>query len=438
MRIKNAWICQIKNSLINPLFGELLISDGKIKEIIPADSKLSQETKISKEDIDAGGRVVTAPNINFHDHFYSRLAKGLTIKGETNNFQNILKNLWWKLDMILDNEMIKASAQLAVLESVRNGVTYVFDHHSSPNVVNGSLEFIADTIHQIGVRGVLCFETTDRNGKLLADEGLKENQNFLNNLTNENIKGMLGLHASFTLEDDSLQSAAAFLREQNIGIHIHLCEDKVDREISLKEFNNLPVERLQQFKLLNDRSILAHGIHLTESEFRIIKKSGSAFAYNPDSNLNNVVGLPDFSHVPKDIPLLSGTDGMNSNPARSLKQIFLLSRCKGMSFDEAFSLVIKIYFDQINFVGKYFRDFPTLNGNDRADFVVWDYIPPTPFTSENFWGHYIYGVLERPVHSVVQDGRVLMNEFRFSFDESEMNKNIVEQGNRLYNKFNTL
>ena len=340
--------------------------------------------------------------------------------------------------MVLDNDMIRASAQMAGLESIRNGTTYIFDHHSSPSSAKGSLGIIADTLNELGVRGVLCFEATDRNGKKPADEGLKENQSFLNNLTDENIKGMLGLHASFTLQDNSLQSAANFLREHSIGIHIHLCEDKVDREISLKEFNNLPVERLQQFGLLNDRSILAHGIHLSEDEFRVIEKSGSAFAYNPDSNLNNAVGLPDFTHIPKGIPLLAGTDGMSSNPARSLKQLFLLSRYSGMSFDQAFNWIIKIYFDQLNFVQKYFSDFPTLNVNDRADFVIWDYIPPTPFTSENFWGHYVYGILERPVYSVIQNGKVLMNNFRLTFNETEMNKNIVEQGTRLYDKFNSL
>jgi cytosine/adenosine deaminase-related metal-dependent hydrolase len=438
MRIINAWICQIKNRSINPVFGELLFNDGKIEEINPTDAKELSKVKIGKEDIDAGGRVVTVPNINFHDHFYSRLAKGLTIKGKTNNFHNILKNLWWKLDMILDNEMIEASAQMAGLESIRNGVTYVFDHHSSPNNSNGSLKIIADALNQISMRGVLCFETTDRNGKKLAEDGLKENQTFLNNLTDENIKGMLGLHASFTLEDESLQSAATFLQKHSIGIHIHLCEDKVDREISLKEFNNLPVERLHQFGLLNDRSILAHGIHLTENEFRTIKEAGSAFAYNPDSNLNNAVGLPDFTHIPKGIPLLAGTDGMSSNPARSLKQLFLLSRYKGMSFDEAFNWIIKIYFNQISFVQKHFPDFPSLSINDRADFIIWDYIPPTPFNTANFWGHYVYGIVERPSHSVIQNGVVLMNNFRITVDESEINKNIVEQGTRLYNKFNSV
>ena len=438
MRIKNAWICQINNHSINPIFGELSIKDGKIEEIIPADSDKASDAKTDKDSIDAGNRVVTIPNINFHDHFYSRLAKGLTIKGDTNNFQNILSNLWWKLDMILDNDMIKASAQMAVLESIRNGVTYVFDHHSSPNTAKASLKTIAETLDELGIRGVLCFETTDRNGKKLANDGLKENQDFLNGLTNQNIKGMFGLHSSFTLKNESLKSAAAFLSEYGGGIHIHLCEDKVDREISLKKFNNLPVDRLQKYGLLNNSSILAHGIHLTEDELRTIESSGCAFAYNPDSNLNNAVGLPDFSNVPSAIPILSGTDGMNSNVARSLKQLFLLGRYNGLSFDEAFNWIIKIYFDQIGFVQKYFPDFPSLNVNDRADLIIWDYIPPTPFTADNFWGHYIYGVLERPVHSVIQAGKVLMKDFRLSFESSEMNKNIVEQGTKLYNKFNSI
>jgi hypothetical protein len=125
---------------------------------------------------------------------------------------------------------------------------------------------------------------------------------------------------------------------------------------------------------------------------------------------------------------------MNSNPARTLKQIFLLSRYQGMTFDQSFELVKKVYFDQLNFVQKYFPDFSSLNIKDRADLIIWDYVPPTPFKEENFWGHFIYGILDRPVHSVIQNGNVLMNDFKISFDNWEYQKNIVEQGNRLYNK----
>ena len=441
MKIINAWICKISNKRVEPVFGNVAFDNGKIsaiydKEFIP--EKVFAEKKEERDAINAGGRVVTIPNINFHDHFYSRLAKGLPISGATDNFQNILKNIWWQLDKVLDERMIKASVQLAALESIRNGVTYVFDHHSSPHSANGSLKIISDTLRETGLRGVLCFESTDRNGKELAMKGLEENKDFLQNEADENIKGLFGLHASFTLDDDSLKIASEFIQERDLGIHIHLCEDKVDRDNSLKYFNKSPVDRLNDFGLLNEKSILAHGIHLTESDFRIVEKSGSAFVYNPDSNLNNAVGLADFSHVPDSIPILAGTDGMNSNPARSLKQLFLLCRHLGMSFDESFAFIKKIYFDQLVFVKKYFSDFTLIDIDDRADFIIWDYIPPNLFNSDNFWGHYVYGILDRPVHSVIQNGKVLMDGFQIKLNEAECNTIIVNEGKRLYEKFQSI
>ena len=418
------------------MFGDIIISEGRISEIIKKDFKefLSEPLQNSDESINAGGRVVTVPMINFHDHFYSRLAKGLPIKGSMENFKLILQNLWWKLDLALDSEMIRASAQMAALESIRNGVTYIFDHHSSPNSANGSLKIIADVLKEFKLRGVLCFETTDRNGKSLSENGISENINFFKNSTDEDLKAILGLHASFTLNDDTLKKASELVKEMGLGIHIHLCEDKIDRSESLAKYKNLPVDRLIKFNLLNDKSILAHGIHIINENYYSIAKSGSAIVYNLDSNLNNSVGLPELSRTPLKIPILTGTDGMNSNPARTLKQIFLLSRYQGMTFEQSFDLVKKVYFDQLNFVQKYFPDFPSLNVKDRADFVIWDYVPPTPFMEENFWGHFIYGILDRPVHSVIQNGNVLMNDFKISFDDWEYQKNIVEQGHRLYNK----
>ena len=438
--ITNAWICQIKDQKIIPVFGDILISEGRISEIRKKDFKdfLSKPQQISDESINAGGRVVTVPMINFHDHFYSRLAKGLPIKGSMENFKLILKSLWWKLDLALDSEMIRASAQMAALESIRNGVTYIFDHHSSPNSAKGSLKLIANELNNFGLRGVLCFETTDRNGKSLSENGISENINYFKNSTDEDLKSILGIHASFTVNDDTLKKVSELVKELGIGIHIHLCEDKIDRSESLAKYKNLPVDRLIKFNLLNDKSILAHGIHLTDKEYKSIARTGSVIVYNLDSNLNNAVGLPQFSESSNKTPILTGTDGMNSNPAGTIKQLFLLSRYRGMSFDESFAFVKKVYFDQLNFIKKYFPDFPSLDTNDRADLIIWDYAPPTPFIAENFWGHFIYGILDRPVHSVIQNGNILMNDFKISFDDWEYHKNIVEQGHRLYDKMSEL
>jgi cytosine/adenosine deaminase-related metal-dependent hydrolase len=427
--IQNALICQLDSESVNPLFGNMIIENGIITQINSTDISIRQK---DFDIIDAQGRVVTVPNVNFHDHIYSRLAKGLPFHGPMQNFPEILENLWWKLDIMLDMNMIKASAQMAALESIRNGVTYIFDHHASPPNTLGSLNLIKDVLGDFNMRNVLCFEISDRNGEQLKEEAIKENQDYFLYNTNENSKGMFGLHASFTLDDSTLNSVKDFLLKHDLGIHIHICEDESDRNVSMKKYGKSPLQRLLDFDLVNEKSILVHGVHITKDEFQTLKSKKSALAINIDSNLNNAVGIPRFENIPEEIPILCGTDGMHANIPRSQKQFFLQLRHQGFSFDIAFYIFRKMYFDQFNFVKKYFPDFTSLNIGERADFIIWDYVPPTPIDKSNFFGHYIYGILERPIHTVIQSGKVLMNNFSLThIDETKINNYIYEQGKRL-------
>lgn len=435
MVIKNAWICPIGEDRVEPLFGHLEIRNGRIKRIL-AEGGSEVETAVDLLQFDAGGRVITAPLVNFHDHFYSRLAKGLPISGPMDSFTNILASLWWKLDRLLDGDMIRASALMAAAEAVRNGVTCIFDHHASPLSPAGSLAIIAGVLRDWNLRGVLCFETSDRNGKLNSRKALKENQRFISEQSDDQVKGMMGLHASFTVDDDTLERAAEIVRETGAGIHIHLCESVSDRDESLSRYGKPPLERLELYGLLNDRSILAHSIHLSDQDFEVLAKHGCSIAYNVDSNLNNGVGLARFGKIPLKVPRLAGTDGMHGNIARSQKQIFLLARHSGLSFDKAFQWFAHLYFQQFRMVRKFFPDFPRLAAGDRADLIIWDYVPPTPLLADNFFGHYIYGMLERPVRDVLANGSFLMKHFKLCrSDEAEVDRIISEQGQRLYEKF---
>ena len=320
MKIINAWICQIQNETVNPIFGDLKIEDGKIISITEKEFDLLNISKNNEESvINAEGRVLTIPNVNYHDHIYSRLAKGLDIKGDMSNFPNILKNLWWKLDSLLNLEMIEASAKMAAIESIKSGVTYIVDHHSSPNSAKDSLKTISEELEKFKLRSILCFETTDRNGEKLRDHGFDENINFLNEHTSKNSKSLLGLHASFTLEDDSLAKASQLVNDNNWGVHVHLCEDISDVNISKEKYYDRPMQRFSKYDLLNKKSIVAHGIHLEAEDFELIKNSGASLVFNIDSNMNNSVGLQKYKKIPKDIPILVGTDGMHSNSARSMK-----------------------------------------------------------------------------------------------------------------------
>ena len=172
---------------------------------------------------------------------------------------------------------------------------------------------------------------------------------------------MFGLHASFTLDDDTLKEVSEFVNRIDTGVHVHLCEDISDTEVSIQKYSDTPLKRFISHNLLNDKSILAHAIHLNDEEFQLINNSEASVVFNIDSNMNNNVGLQKYSAFPTDVPMLIGTDGMHSNYARSFKELFLQLRHSGYSFEEAFNLLIKSFFDQRNFIKKFFPDFTDLN-----------------------------------------------------------------------------
>ncbi|MBN1836785.1 MAG: amidohydrolase family protein, partial [Spirochaetales bacterium] len=384
-------------------------------------------------EIDAAGRVLTAPRVNFHEHFYSRLAKGLDLGRPMDSFVRILENFWWALDRALDPDMVAACARLGALEAIRSGATVVFDHHASPGCIPGSLDLIAGALREAGLRGVVCYETSDRGGGAEAEAGLAENRRFLERGADTDVRGLLGLHASFTLSDATLEKAGALARELDAGIHVHLSEDRHDRDECLRSHGVSPAVRLGRQGLLDRPGVLAHGVHLTDADREALSAGPCALALNPDSNLNNAVGLPDYKGLPGALPLLAGTDGMHADPGRSLKQLFLLSRHQGFSSGESFSWLQRIAADQDRFVRRFFPDHAGLGPGRRADLTIWDYRPPSPLDEGTFWGHYVYGILESPAWAVLQGGRLLYQaETCYGLDAEAVAAEAARQGERLF------
>jgi cytosine/adenosine deaminase-related metal-dependent hydrolase len=441
VRIRNAWVCRVGAGPVRPRFGEIHLEGGRVRAIRPCDfARYREAAKVRSDaaapppeqpgpralgstgsaggqparpgplpprELDAAGRVVTVPRVNFHEHFYSRLAKGLDLGRPLDSFVHILENFWWAVDRALDPDMVEACARVGALEAVRSGVTVVFDHHACPSCPAGSLDLIAGVLREAELRGVLCYESSDRGGAVEAEAALAENRRFLERGSDAQVRGLVGLHASFTLSDRTLQAAAVLARELETGIHIHLSEDRHDLEACLAAHGASPAERLERFGLLDRPGLLAHGVHLTSRDREVLAASPCALALNPDSNLNNAVGLPEYAALPAALPLVAGTDGMHGDPGRSLKQLFLLSRHQGFSSGDSFRWGQRIAADQERFVRRFFPDHPSLAAGDRADLVVWDYRPPSPLDEGSFWGHYLYGVLESPAWAVLQAGRLL-------------------------------
>ena len=230
------------------------------------------------------------------------------------SFVEILQRVWWRLDQALDAESIEMSARIGAINALRCGTTTLIDHHASPNCIGGSLDLIERAIRDVGLRGVLCYETTDRHGVEGRHAGLDENRRFLDKCERApdgRLAGLVGAHASFTLEDETLGQLAELADDFESGVHIHVAEDPCDEEQCQAEHQMFLIDRLASHKLLKPGSVFAHCTHLDPDAMTRLGGAGATIAHNPRSNMNNGVGYTPVGTTRG--PIMLGTDGIGSD-----------------------------------------------------------------------------------------------------------------------------
>lgn len=251
--------------------------------------------------------------VNAHTHIYSALAPlGLPApEVEPENFVQILERIWWRLDRALDEASLRASAELYVAESLYAGTVVLIDHHESPNFIEGSLDVLHDACARFGMHALLCYGITERNGGIEeARRGLAENRRFLQRDKAAHVRAAVGLHAAFTVSDESIRGAVQLAEEFAAPLHIHVAEDPVDGQDAKEKGYGGVVDRLHQLGALGERSIFAHGVHLSREEVELADSLGVWFVQNPRSNRANGVGYP--AHLGSAQRVALGTDGFPS------------------------------------------------------------------------------------------------------------------------------
>jgi len=431
----------------------LLIESGAIKAVAPSEalragSSITQETAVTPGSllgariIDAAGKILMPGLINAHTHCYSTFARGLTKTAPAESFEAVLENLWWRLDKALTLEDCYWSALSVLLEAVRSGTTTLIDHHASPRAIRGSLEAVARAFHATGLRGCLCYEVSDRDGAAAARAGLEENAAFIRTCRERHdprIAAMFGLHASFTLSDETLTAAATFGHDLGCGFHIHTAEDAVDQEHTVRHYGQRVVERLHSQGILGPGSIAAHGVHLSESEMELLSATGTALVHNPQSNLNNAVGIADLTRLhEKGVLTGLGTDAMTTRMGAEVRTALwcqhLLHRDASAGLQAASAALLR---HNPRIAGKLFGlPLGEIAKGAPADLILIDYNPPTPLTEENWLGHFVYGIAEAPVDTTIVAGRVLMEnrQLRLDLDERKIQARAREQAEALWKR----
>lgn len=395
------------------------------------------------EYLDAQGGLIMPGLINAHSHIYSALARGLSIKGHNpTNFYQVLDGMWWNIDRKLTIEGTRYSAYQTYMESIKNGVTTLYDHHASYAQIEGSLFAIADVAGELGFRTCLCYEVSDRDGEEKCAAAIKENHAFAQYAKKQNndmIKAMFGLHAAFTLSDKTLEACVAS-KPDDIGFHIHIAEGMNDVYDSLQHYGKRTVNRLHDMGILGQKTIAGHCIHISPAEMDLLKATDTVVVNNPESNMGNAVGCsPVLQMFEKGILLGLGTDAYTHDMLESLKVALIIQRHHACLPNVGWVEVLHMLFDGNRRIGARAFDVPlgVLKKGAAADIAVFDYKAYTPLNADNADGHILFGLSGRQcIHNVI-NGKVMMkNRTLLCCDEDEIHAKTLEISKKLWKSIN--
>ncbi len=416
--LKNLTALQFEPATV---FGDVQIAiDGtRIKEVGPGLTARYANAQV----IDLKGKLVMPGMVCAHNHFYSGLARGIMADIKPcSDFISTLKHLWWRLDRALDEESLYYSGLVCAIEAIRSGCTAVIDHHASPNCIAGSLATLRKGFLKVGLRGMTCYETTDRNGgerELRA--GVDENVAFARLIDAAKAQGTepylveahVGAHAPFTVSDAGLEMLGYALRSTGRGLHIHVAEDRYDVSHSHDRYGQDPIERLVTHGLIDHKTLIGHGLYLSDADITRLNERDAFLVHNARSNMNNHVGYHHKLQTVRNLVL--GTDGIGADMFEETKFAYFKHRdAGGALWPDSFArfLCNGNTLLERNFGARFGR----LEAGYQADLTICSYDSPTPLVAQNLGGHLAFGMGCGSVDSVMVNGRMVYQDRAFPFD----------------------
>lgn len=420
------------------------IQAEKIVEIGPAGTILPAA---GEEVLDARGQLAMPGLICAHTHFYGAFSRGMAIPGPAPKiFPEILDKLWWPLDRALDLEDVRYSALVCLVNAIRHGTTTLIDHHASPNAIDGSLDVIAESVLDAGLRASLCYEVTDRNGNEQAEAGIQENIRFIRRVQSDSaLKGVLsatfGLHASLTVSDETL-ARSRDLTPEDVGFHVHVAEHFSDEDDSLAKSGTRVVDRLARFGILGPKSIAVHCVHVDQREAELLRDSQTWVTHQPRSNMNNAVGMAAVeSMLRAGIKVCLGNDGFSNAMWEEWKAAYLAHKLwhRDPRRMGGYDVVQMAIYNNAELVANQFGGLKAgeLSIGSAADLILVDYHPITPLTAGNLPWHILFGFNESMITTTIARGKVLMRDRQLlTLDEEKIASEARLRAARVWERYN--
>ena len=422
----------------------LRVEGQKISRIDLQDRLLTEFP--NEEVFDAHGQFLMPGVICAHTHFYGAFSRGMAIPGPAPaDFPEILNKLWWPLDQSLTLEDVRYSALVCLADAIKHGTTTLFDHHASPNAIDGSLDAIADTIVESGVRGILCYEVTDRGGIEKTRRGIKENSRMIKKVRSGVYGGMvkanLGIHASLTVSEETLNECRKAV-DADTGFHIHVAEHPVDEYDSLQKSGMRVIDRLNKHEMLGPETIIVHGVHMDMKEIEQLAETKSWLSHQPRSNMNNAVGMADIDSILRmGVKVCLGNDGFSNAMWDELRTCYLVHKLwnRDPQRMNGNSVIDMAVYNNAELASHYFSEqgnVGVIEEGAQADLILVDYQPITEITPGNLPWQILFGFRDSMVTMTMAAGKVLMKDKKLlTLNEGEISEKALALSKNVWKRY---
>ena len=409
----------------------MIYEEGVIVDILPNQQieKLFQAGKI--EDMLGDERSVVLPGfVNAHMHQYGVLSHGIPCNAQFTDFEGFLKAYWWpSIEDRITSAEVMATTLSSAAEMIRSGITGFCDTLEAPFIEEGTLCKQADLIENIGMRGMVSLESSQRVSEDNGMHCLAENKRVVQ-YARENLKrvrGAICTHTTFTCSPDFIEKAARMAQAEDAFLQFHLSESQYEPSI-----NALPTRLYKEKGALGEKTIASQCVVVSEQEIDWLCETGTRVVHMPLSNCEVGGG---FAPVPqmleRGIEVALGTDGYINDFFTVMKGAFLLHKANARRTDVMPARLVFRMATEYGAKSLGFNKSGRLEKGYNADYMVLENTFPSPITKGNIYDQIVvYGEKERVSDVVVEGNALMRNRELLTINESvaiEQTRSIVER-----------
>lgn len=411
--IKNTTILTMLSSKL--IRANIYIDDGNIVHI-------GDKYQMDADRIIDGSNYLTMPGfINAHTHVGMSLFRNY---GNDNDLMTWLNEYIFPAEEKLNSEIVYYASLISFAEMIKTGTTSFADMYFFEEATIKALD-------KAKLRGQISrgLSSPDKDEYRL-DENIDLYKKF--NGKDNKLEIALGPHAIYTSDETYLKKISSIANQYGMSIHIHLSETKYENDQCKEKYGKSPTEVFDDCAIFDNRTIAAHGVHLSEKDLEILSNKKVSIIHNPSSNLKLSSGIMDVSRaMDRGVNVCLGTDSAASNNKQSmLKEIeiaALISKLKSADNLKAFDLLKMATINGAKALGIDDK-VGTIEKGKRADLIMIDIDNINHAPNNDLIASICYSTYDSDIKYVLVDGELVLDEGHLVYIDE---KNLVSKANSL-------